>query len=275
LDLFDAIGVALNNYVSSQTYGISGAANRSINEGFGVREPSPLAPVVAPADYYNEAGQYGHYETEWLGNDLQTTWVPYVAPAPASEVGEMWEDEWDMGDMGDVSEVFSTSDESSDSGVTLGDIYDVYDEFGGGAGSPDGGGMVRTASAGGVVAAGGVWLGSLLARRFGRSGAAQVYTFANNLKVRASQLWDLVRSYGPARVAAAAGISAATLGAMLAATANTRGRRKRRRGISASNISTARRVISFNKRLSRQLGIRGGRGRSYSRPRRAHYHRFN
>jgi hypothetical protein len=115
------------------------------------------------------------------------------------------------------------------------------------------GGAVGT-TVGGV----GLWLGSFLARAFGGAAKAAVFTAANGLRVRFSQLWPLVRRYGPETVASALGITVGALGTMLMDPRATQGKRKRRRGISARDVRTTRRTIRQLKSLTRMAGIGGG-----------------
>ena len=122
------------------------------------------------------------------------------------------------------------------------------------------GGVVSRAAGGGVIgsmAAGAATLGGRLAAMFGRGAGTFMI---NGVKGSMSTLWPLVRKYGPTAVATALGISIGALGELLMRAPTTG--RKRRRGISASNISTAKRVIRFNRNLSRSLGTNRGRGRS-------------
>jgi len=118
------------------------------------------------------------------------------------------------------------------------------------------GGAIGTA-----VAAGGLWLGTYLARSLGRGAAGAIYTAANGLRVRIAQLWPLVRKYGAQNVAGALGITVGALGTMLlepGAQAGTR--RKRRRGISARDVTTTRRTIRQLRSLTRMAGIKTGGG---------------
>lgn len=143
----------------------------------------------------------------------------------------------------------------------------AYEDFG------DGGEMVPTAGAlGGAVAAGGIWLGTYLARAFGRGAASAVFTAANGIRVRINQLWPLVRQYGPQAVAGALGITLGGLGTLLAQAPTSGGGRKRRRGISARDVTITRRTIKQLRKLSRLAGIRTGRG-GYA-PRRRHRHYY-
>ena len=99
-----------------------------------------------------------------------------------------------------------------------------------------------------------------------RAGGGRFSTWisANGVRARMADLWPAVRKYGPQAVAAALGIGIAELGQLMMH-APTSSPRRRGRGISAANIRTAKRVIRFNQRLSRQLGT--GRGRGGYRPR--------
>lgn len=132
-----------------------------------------------------------------------------------------------------------------------------------------GGGMVQT---GGPLAAGAIWLGSYLARAIGRSGA--VFQAANGIRVRLTQLWPLVRKYGPGAVAGGLGISIGSLGTLLMQ-APTSGHRRRSRGISARDVKTTRRTLRSIKKLYRMMPTRPSSGRGYGgggyRPRRRRY----
>lgn len=138
-----------------------------------------------------------------------------------------------------------------------------------------GGGMVQTGGMGAAVAAGGMWLGSVLARRFGGSAANAVFTAANGVRVRMAQLWPLVRRYGPQTVAAGLGVGAAELATLLAAPeaiSGRSGRRGRGRGISARDVKTTRRTLKTIKKLYGMMPTRPsssrGSGRYYRRGRR-------
>lgn len=116
---------------------------------------------------------------------------------------------------------------------------------------------------GGAIVAGAMTLGARLAGMFGRGAGKAVI---NGVQFSMTRLWPYIRKYGPGAVAGALGISIAQLGAL--ALAAPQHQKHRRRGISARDISTSRRVIKFNRRLSRQLGTGGGGGRrSYYRGR--------
>lgn len=161
-------------------------------------------------------------------------------------------------------------------------VSQVYSNFAGGQMDDSGnavipggdGGMVQTgigSAVMGVAATGGVWLGSLLARAFGRTAAAAVFTAANGVRVRIAQLWPLVRRYGAQNVAGALGITVGALGTLLMQPGARTGARKRRRGISARDVTTTRRTIRQLRKLTQMAGIGGGgRSRSYRsyRPRR-------
>lgn len=131
----------------------------------------------------------------------------------------------------------------------------------------------QTNAVGAVVGAAGaavVSLGARLAGMFGRGAGRFVL---NGVKGSMASLWPYVRKYGPASVAAALGISLAQLGQLLMAA--PQGGRKRRRGISARDITTTSRVLRFNARLNRKFGMRGGGGgRRYRSSSRGHYHYF-
>lgn len=191
--------------------------------------------------------------------------------------GFSWEDSgggngggWGGGTFSDYAGLFRT-------GLS---IYQQFDDppQGGGpdinlpATLPGNGGMMPTGALGGAVAAGGIWLGSYLARAFGRSAAAAVYTAANGIRVRISQLWPLVRRYGPETVAGALGITIGGLGTLLMQPGARTGTRRRARGITARDVKTTSRTIKKLRKLTRLAGIGGGGGyrrRSYSRPRRS------
>lgn len=119
-----------------------------------------------------------------------------------------------------------------------------FDDYGGGDGG-NGGGMIQT---GLPLAAAGIWLGSLLARSFGRGAASAIFTAANGVRVRINQLWPLVRQYGPTAVSGALGIGVGSLGALLAQ-APTGGTKRRRRGISARDVTTTRRTLKTIRRF--------------------------
>lgn len=137
-------------------------------------------------------------------------------------------------------------------------------DYGGDGGN---GGMVQT---GLPLAAAGIWLGSLLARSFGRGAASAIFTAANGVRVRINQLWPLVRQYGPTAVAGALGIGVGSLGALLAQ-APTSGARKRRRGISARDVRTTRRTLGTIKRFYSMMPTRSSGG--YRRGGYRHSHR--
>lgn len=135
--------------------------------------------------------------------------------------------------------------------------------FTGGAG----GSVTPTGAMGGAALAGAGAIGRSLWSVL-RAGGARFSTFisATGVRARLSDLWPAVRKYGPQAVATALGIGLAELGTLLTQ-APTAPRRRRGRGISAADIRRAKRVIRFNKRLSRELGTNRGYRRSY-RPRR-------
>lgn len=137
-------------------------------------------------------------------------------------------------------------------------------------GGGGGGQVMQTGMMGGAVMAG----AGLAARSLWsvlRAGGARFSTFIgqNGVKAKLADLWPAVRQYGPTAVATALGIGLAELGQLLVQAPTTR-RRKRGRGISAADIRRAKRVIRFNRRLSRELGTSSSR-RSY-RPRRRRYY---
>lgn len=138
-------------------------------------------------------------------------------------------------------------------------------------------GMVRTGGLGGAVVAGGIWLGSYLARSLGRGAAGVVFTAANGVRVKMGQLWPLVRRYGPEAVAGGLGIGAGALGTLLATPEAISGRGGRRggrgRGISARDVKTTRRTLKSIKKLYNMMPTRptrswsGGSGRYYRKRR--------
>lgn len=125
-----------------------------------------------------------------------------------------------------------------------------------------------------AAAAGGIWLGSLLTRALGGAAAGAVYTAANGVRVRMSQLWPLVRKYGSQAVAGGLGISLGALGTLLAQpeAMNARGRRGRGRGISNRDVKTTRRTLKTIRKLYHMMPTRrvygGGGYRPYRRGRR-------
>lgn len=126
---------------------------------------------------------------------------------------------------------------------------------------PTAGAFPALGGAAGAAMAGVMSLGARLAGMFGRGAGTFVI---NGVKGSMSRLWPYIRQYGPGAVAAALGITVAQLGAL--AMNAPQSPRKRRRGISAADIRRTKRVIRFNRQLSRQLGT-GRRSSSY-RPRR-------
>ena len=187
--------------------------------------------------------------------------------------------DWNLGD------VLGTINQVSDVVNTVQGIQNLFDDqaaqypvavssSGGGGGlMTDSGDMVPTmGSVGGAVAAGGVWLGSVLARAFGRGEAAAIFTGANGVRVRMAQLWPLVRKYGAQNVAGALGITVGALGTLLMSPEAQKPARRRAKGISARDVKTTRRTIRTLKKLVRMSGIRMGGGGGYYH-RHGHYHR--
>lgn len=187
------------------------------------------------------------------------------------EIEPMWEDaDWEGtfdvgdGDSGEWGEM--------DMGGLGGGVVDLPSVISAGAGMLPrmlGGGAI-----GGAVAAAGAGVVGLWAKLRGAAGGAAGNFIINGVKGRVADLWPAVRKYGPHAVAAALGIGAASLAEILAQAPMNATRRRRGRGISASDIRRAKRVIRFNRRLSAQLGTGRGRarGRSYYPRGRAHYH---
>jgi len=135
------------------------------------------------------------------------------------------------------------------------------------------GGSMQTVGWPAAAAAGGIWLGSLLTRALGAGAAGAVYTAANGVRVRMSQLWPLVRKYGSQAVAGGLGISAGALGTLLAQpeAIHARGRKGRGRGISGRDVKTTRRTLKTIRKLYHMMPTRrvygggGGYRRSYRR----------
>lgn len=123
---------------------------------------------------------------------------------------------------------------------------------------------------GGAVAAGGMWLGSLLARGFGGAARGAIFTAANGVRVRMGQLWPLVRRYGAETVAGGLGIGLGALGTLLAtpeALSGRGGRRGRGKGISARDVKTTRRTLKTIRKLYHMMPTRraSSSGRYYYR----------
>lgn len=251
---------------------------------------------------------------DWIGTtvgdavDTVSNWFSGDWFADSEAITEPFGGLGDLSELGDLGESSGLGDFLQNAGEFAGDVGDVYGGLQNifGAGGPDvvipqrtgvptrqpgpggmpimsnGDGELMPVGVGGLAAAGGIWLGSVLARTFGRSAAGAVFQAANGVRVRLTQLWPLVRRYGPQAVAGALGVSLGGLGTLLTQ-APTSGGRKRRRGISASDVKTTRRTIRTLKKLVRMSGIRmggggyrgGGGGGGYYRPRRrrhAHWH---
>lgn len=134
--------------------------------------------------------------------------------------------------------------------------------------TPTMGAVPSAAGVAGAAMAGVMSLGARLAGMFGRGAGSAVI---NGVKFSMTRLWPYIRQYGPASVAAALGITVAQLGTL--AMSAPQHPRRRRRGISSADIRRTKRVIRFNRQLSRSLGT----GRSYSRGRSRgrHAHYFN
>lgn len=110
----------------------------------------------------------------------------------------------------------------------------------------------------GAVAAGGVWLSSVLGRALGAGAAGAVYTAANGVRVRMAQLWPLVRRYGSQAVAGGLGISLGALGTLLTQpeALQGRGRRGRGKGITARDVKTTRRTLKTIRKLYHMMPTR-------------------
>lgn len=131
-----------------------------------------------------------------------------------------------------------------------------------------GGQMVQTSGAlGPALAAGGIWLGSLLARAMGGAARGAVFTAANGVRVKMAQLWPLVRRYGAEAVAGGLGIGVGALGTLLSrpeAIHGRGGRRGRGRGVTARDVKTTRRTLKTITKLYRMMPTRpSSGGRSY------------
>lgn len=101
---------------------------------------------------------------------------------------------------------------------------------------------------GGMVAGGARTLASL----FSRAGAAAAFNI-NGIRGTIPQLWKYTRRFGPGAVAQALGITVGALGAMLLSAPDA-GRRYKRRGISARDIRTTKRVVGFVSKMASQIG---------------------
>ena len=110
-----------------------------------------------------------------------------------------------------------------------------------------------------------VSLGSKLAQMFGR--AAGSFTI-NGVKGSMAMLWPYVRKYGPIAVATALGITVEALGSLLMHAPMHR--KHRRRGISARDVRTTRRVVGFVNRISQDIGC--VHRPHFTRHRRRRYH---
>lgn len=186
-------------------------------------------------------------------------------------------DTWDFGSTTSSDEgSFTTADGGGDLADTSGgDTFNYGDLASLGRFVPvslsDGGPRFQqtAGSLGGIAAGAGalvVTLGGRLAAMFGRGAGSAVI---NGVKFSMARLWPYIRRYGPGAVAGALGISLAQLGALaLQAPMHPN---KRRRGISARDISTTSRVLRFNARLNRRFGQGRGGSRRYYRPRRRAY----
>lgn len=101
---------------------------------------------------------------------------------------------------------------------------------------------------GGAAAMGGITLAAAL------GGAGRAATFMiNGIRGTMPQLWRYTRKYGAAAVANALGITVGALGAMLLSAPDA-GRRRRRRGISARDIRTTKRVVGFVSKMAHDIG---------------------
>lgn len=216
-----------------------------------------------------------------------------------------WDDIWnvgenlvedagvDLGDLGGIGDIDlgGIGEAVGDVGQVVSGINDIFggDDSGGGGrqvvtrgggmqdgGDDYGGGMIQTGGAAAVAGAAALWLGSYLARTMGRGAAGAIFTAANGLKVRLSQLWPLVNRYGWQAVAGALGIGAGSLGTLLM-NAPRHGHRRRSRGVTGAQLKNATRTMKTIKRMYRMLPTRpsssgrGGARRYYPRRRYGSY----
>lgn len=244
-------------------------AMRSLRLGAGVGTAVDLAELQEHAE--KRAGEAAGFlkaaaivlpVTKFLPKVLPPSAPLTISPRRSAPVfDDIFEGSGDfLGGLERVANIYSAFRGSNSSGLMT-DSGDPVDS---------GGGEMTQVALPGAIAAGGIWLGTYLARAFGRGVASSVFTAANGIRVRIAQLWPLVRKYGPANVAGALGISVGALGTMLAQAPTSGGGRRRRRGVSASDVRTTRRTIKQLRGLSRLAGIGGGGGRGRA-PRRRSY----
>lgn len=105
---------------------------------------------------------------------------------------------------------------------------------------------------GGATMAGSAVGGLTLASVLGAGRAAATFTI-NGIRGTMPQLWKYTRKYGAPAVANALGITVGALGAMLLSAPDA-GRRRRRRGISARDIRTTKRVVGFVSKMAHDIG---------------------
>lgn len=120
---------------------------------------------------------------------------------------------------------------------------------------------------GGATMAGSAVGGLTLASVF--AGASRAATFTiNGIRGTMPQLWKYTRRFGAPAVANALGITVGALGAMLLSAPDA-GRRRRRRGISARDIRTTKRVVGFVSKMAHDIGcVRAPRHFTRARARR-------
>lgn len=126
----------------------------------------------------------------------------------------------------------------------------------GGGGVSGGGGIVPAAAGLGSIMRGGAAIAGAGMRTLGSlfRGAARAASFnINGVTGTLPQLWRYTRRFGPQAVAAALGVTVAELGALLM-TAPDAGRTRRRRGISARDIRTTKRVVGFVSKMASTIG---------------------
>lgn len=127
-----------------------------------------------------------------------------------------------------------------------------------------GGGVVSRTAVAPIISAGvanaGRWAGRIM-----RWGGARAILSGNGLRMTAKEAWQMVNKFGPQVVAGALGWTVPALLAVLFDSGVNK-RRRRRRGVSARDIRTTKRVIRFANRLTSELaGVRGGYRRSKAR----------
>src|SRR5712664_191283 len=151
-------------------------------------------------------------------------------------------------EFGDPIDTGFPPDDSSSADAASGDFGGLF-----------GGGLVRTAL-GGVprIPGGGGQRGYNFGMSMGRA-ARTIVTSMGSFSV--AKVWDLTKRFGPDVAAGVVGMSVVDLVTVLAHS-GVMHRRRRRRGISARDVRTARRVVHFAHSILHKLGAR-----TYSRSR--------